>query len=148
MNKQEIALLLEYAQNFDNRKITDGMVVAWGEVLAGIPFEIARESVVKAFQADDVKWLEPKHVLRYARPAMDRAKALAQSEAEAEESRRNKAESTPPPLCGHGKRLVDCGPCSKWFATNHETHVVVDIRACGKCLDIMRGKKIPVARQP
>lgn len=148
MNKLEVNQLLEYAQNFDNRKITDGMLTAWAEVLSGVPFEIARESVVKAFQADDVKWLEPKHVFRYARPAMDRAKALAQSEAEAEESRRNKEASTPPPLCGHGKRLVDCGPCCKWFAKNHETHPVTDIRMCQKCLDVMRNKKIPVTNRP
>lgn len=148
MLKSEVNQLLEYAQNFDNRKITDGMLAAWAEVLSAVPFEIARESVVKAFQAEDVKWLEPKHVLRYARPAMDRAKALAESEAEQRASEQAKKESTPPPKCGHGLRLVDCGPCCKWFAKNHETHPVTDIRMCQKCLDVMRNKKIPVTNRP
>lgn len=111
MTKKEINLLLEYAQNFDNRKITDGMVDAWQEVLGGLSFEVARAAVVEAFKSEDVKWLEPKHVYRYARPLIerqrvieDRVKTIAEMQS---------ASSSPMPKCQHGVGLLYCVPCCK-----------------------------------
>jgi hypothetical protein len=109
MNKLEVNQILEYAQNFDNRKITDGMVDAWHEVLNGIPFEIARAAVVEAFKDDSLKWLEPKHVYRFARPMLDRANVEAQREERLNEL--NNVTSSPMPKCKHGKGLLYCVPC-------------------------------------
>ena len=109
MNKLEIDQLLTYAQNFDNRKITDGMVDAWAEVLGDIPFEIARQAVVDAFKDETIKWLEPKHIYRHAKPLMER-KRVEQDRAKIY-TEMNAAQSSPMPQCAHGKGLLYCLPC-------------------------------------
>lgn len=114
MNKPEVMQLLAYAQNFDNRKITDGMVDAWAEVLSAIPFDFGRQAVVEAFKDETVKWLEPKHVFKYAKPLMDR-KRVEEDRAKTLQEMAERT-SSPMPKCKHGLGLLWCVPCCKSVA--------------------------------
>lgn len=144
MNLNEVNQILAYVQNFDNRKITDAMVEAWHDLLRDMPFEFARQGVIEALKADEVKWLEPRHIFKFTKPLVDRDLARQKQEAAMQEAEQAKQTSTPAPKCGHGFRLVDCLTCCKTLTLTHDNHGNIDIRNCKLCIQLMRSESIPV----
>lgn len=142
MNLQETKKLLAEIALIDGRALSEELAITWQSILERVPFDIAQEAHRICRQDETIRYLEPKHI--YAR-AMQAAKKLADAEerdrAAAEAHNRHKP--TPPPICGHGWRLVDCIPCCRWFGENHRKNHA-DVPECLECVRIMRAKEIPI----
>jgi hypothetical protein len=109
MKKSEINQILLYAQAVDNRNITDAMIDAWHDVIGELEFDVARAAIIEARKAENIAWIEPRHIMKYARPILDRQTVEAQREERLNEL--NNATSSPMPKCKHGKGLLYCVPC-------------------------------------
>ena len=108
MNKSEVAQLLDEIAAVDNRKVGPEQVEAWHGVISQIPFEIGREALRLARKDERTTWLEPRHIVSWAREAafkLDR------------ESGRNipkepQGEFVKQPNCrAHNKPLISCDAC-------------------------------------
>ena len=114
MNAAEVNQLLEYAQALDNRKITPVMIQAWLDVLGSLDFETARLATIEARKAETITWLEPKHVLKYARPFLERRQVETERAATLQEIQNRTSSAMP--KCKHGLGLLYCLPCCKSVA--------------------------------
>lgn len=77
MNKKETGELLIAVSAIDNRKITQQMIDGWADILRAIPFDVALEAHRMARKNDSVGYLEPKHIISFAKEAafaLDRLK--------------------------------------------------------------------------
>lgn len=63
MNFKDTHQLLIFIAQYDNRRIDDGVVIAWQAVLADLPLDDARQAVIKHFGTSDA-YLMPVHVCR------------------------------------------------------------------------------------
>lgn len=107
MNKAETKTLLDAIAAIDNRKITQPVLDGWYDILKQIPLDIALEAHRMARKNDTIGYLEPKHIVSYAREAafaLDREKPK-----EKEEVRRG----DPQPNCKHGQQLLTCNACCR-----------------------------------
>lgn len=91
----------------DNRKVTPETVAAWHNIIGVLPFDIAQEAV-KLAQADPtVKYMEPRHIMGWAKEAafrLDRQKPQEEVVIET---------STQPICREHGKRILECLHCCR-----------------------------------
>jgi hypothetical protein len=99
--------LLLAVSAIDNRKITQQTVDGWTDILRHIPLDIALEAHRMARKNEAVGYLEPKHIISFAKEAayaLDRAKP--------------KVEEKPParfPMqkcSAHGIGILSCDPCA------------------------------------
>lgn len=107
MNKAETKTLLDAIAAIDNRKITQPVLDGWYDILKQIPLDIALEAHRLARKNDTIGYLEPKHIVSYAREAafaLDREKPK-----EKEEVKRG----DPMPKCQHDIPIFDCKPCCR-----------------------------------
>lgn len=105
MNMADTRKLLEEIAAIDNREITPEVVAAWNGVLGSMPLDVALLSHRLARRDDRVRYLEPKHLVSWARDA-----AMKLDKEQAKEEPR--FETTPQPKCKeHGKPLLSCDPC-------------------------------------
>jgi hypothetical protein len=106
MNKTEIGELLIAVSAIDNRKITQPMVDGWTDILRHVPLDIALEAHRMARKSESVTYLEPKHIIAFAKEAafaLDRAKPKPKQEVE---------HGDPMPNCrDHSKPILTCDPC-------------------------------------
>jgi hypothetical protein len=108
MNKAETKELLLAISAIDNRKITQETLDVWTDILRHIPLDIALEAHRMARKSEAVGYLEPKHIVAYAKEA---AFALD----------RNKPKPAPEefvkvdqPTCkAHGLPVLSCRPCCR-----------------------------------
>lgn len=63
MNFKETHQLLIFIAQYDNRRIDDGVVIAWQAVVADLDFDVARQAVVNHFGTSEA-YLMPVHVRR------------------------------------------------------------------------------------
>ena len=107
MNKTEIGELLLAVSAIDNRKITQQTVDGWTDILRHIPLDIALEAHRMARKNESIGYLEPKHIISFAKEAayaLDRAKPKVEEKPLA---------SFPMPKCrDHGKGILSCDPCA------------------------------------
>lgn len=105
MNMAETRQLLEEIAAIDNREISPEVIAAWNGILGSMPLDVAREAHKLARRDDRVRYLEPKHLVSWARDAafkLDRQQAV-----EVKPFR-----SDPQPICrDHGKPILSCDPC-------------------------------------
>lgn len=110
MTKSEIAKLLDEISAIDNRIVGPEQVEAWHSVIGHIPIEIAREALRLARKDERVTWLEPRHIVTWAKEAaykLDR------------ESGRNVSQEplgnfAPQPKCkAHLKPIMTCDACAR-----------------------------------
>jgi len=116
MNKAETKTLLDAVSAIDNRKITQPLLDGWYDILKQIPIDIALEAHRMARKNDGISYLEPKHIVSYAREAafqLDREKPKEKEEV---------LRGDPMPNCQHDKPIFNCKPCcrtlSQYLAQN------------------------------
>jgi hypothetical protein len=107
MNLNEIKQLLTEVSAIDNRKLNDQAAEAWHSVLSFMPFEIAREALHLARKDDRVIYMEPKHLVSWAKEAafkLDRVKPMVMPQISGSQQPRCQA---------HNALLLSCIPCCK-----------------------------------
>jgi hypothetical protein len=121
MNKMETKELLDKIARIDNRKLTPELVEAWHEIVAHIPFDIAQEALKLAQQDSSIKYLEPRHIVGWAKEAAFRLD-------------RNKPKDEPiingdpMPVCReHNTPILACDPCCHRLWKYKEQHGLKDI---------------------
>ena len=106
MNKAETGELLVAVAAIDNRKITQQMIDGWAEILKHIPYDVALEAHRMARKSDQVQYLEPKHIISFAKEAAFALDRLKPKAAEPE------VKGDPQPTCRtHSKPIMSCDPC-------------------------------------
>ena len=90
----------------DNRKVSPEVIEAWHSVIGSIPFDIAQEALKLAQSDSTIKYLEPRHLVGWAREAAFR---LDRQKPKQELSDYVKVEQ---PVCRkHAKQVLSCNPC-------------------------------------
>jgi hypothetical protein len=106
MNKTETQEILRQVAVVDNRKVGPETLDAWHTIIGRIPFDIAKEALMLAQQDSTIKYLEPRHIVGWAKEAafrLDRAKPKP-----AEGEYRKVAQ----PVCrAHSLPIISCRPC-------------------------------------
>jgi hypothetical protein len=106
MNKNECRELLTAIAAVDNRKVSQETLDIWFDILRNIPLDIALEAHKMARKSESVGYLEPKHIVSFAREAafaLDRNKPKAKEET---------LQGDPMPKCrDHHKAILTCDPC-------------------------------------
>lgn len=126
MNKAETKTLLDAVSAIDNRKITQPLLDGWHDILKQIPIDIALEAHRMARKNESIGYLEPKHIVSYAREAafaLDREKPKPK-----EELRRG----DPMPTCQHNKPIFSCNPCCRTLAGYLDANGFEGIQAFAK----------------
>lgn len=108
MNLSETKVLLKEIADIDNRKLDEGVAMAWHAVLNHIPLEIARQAHIMARRDDRINYLEPKHIVTWAKEAafkLDREQAKKPEPV---------VDYTPEPVCkNHQKKILSCEICCR-----------------------------------
>lgn len=77
MNPAQVAAVLGKAQIFDNREVSQPVILAWHEILAPYDYQLALDAVA-AHYADGHRWIMPSHIVTYVKAhdpgAWDKAK--------------------------------------------------------------------------
>lgn len=108
MKKTECADLLKEISAIDNRNVTLETVEAWFAIIGQIPYDIAREALKLARKDDRVNWLEPRHIVSWAK------EAAWQLDREQQKTAPELSDSVRQPLCReHGIGILDCTPCCR-----------------------------------
>lgn len=106
MNKAETGELLVAIAAIDNRKITQQVVDGWAEILRHIPLDVALEAHRMARKNESIGYLEPKHIIGFAKEA---AFALDRQKPKEEPA---PYMIVPQPTCRrHNKKILSCDPC-------------------------------------
>ena len=92
----------------DNRKVSTDVIEAWHNIIGRIPFDIAQEALKLAQQDASIKYLEPRHIVAWAKEAafrLDRQKPKAPE---------NKFVKVEQPTCrAHQLPILSCRPCCR-----------------------------------
>jgi len=108
VNKTEVAKLLDEIAAVDNRKVGPEQVEAWHGVISQIPYDIAREALRMARKDERTTWLEPRHIVSWAKDAALRLDREAGRNIPPEPQ----GEFVKQPHCrAHGKALLTCYTC-------------------------------------
>ncbi len=109
MNNEQTAQIVDFVAAADNRNVTPQTYGAWHLILGHLEFEQVRQATLLACQDENIKWVEPKHILGKV------SKLISDTQAD---QRRNRAltyednnRGVPMPKCVHGKGLLYCGEC-------------------------------------
>jgi hypothetical protein len=108
VNLNEVKALLKEVAAIDNRKLSEEVAEAWKSILGFMPLEIAKEALYLARKDDRVNWLEPKHIVSWAKEAAFKLD-------------RETGNKPPPeykfdaqPKCKeHRELILSCPPCCK-----------------------------------
>lgn len=113
MNNAETAELLREVAILDNRKVSQELIDQWQGILGHIPLDIAREAHKLARKDERVTYLEPRHIVSWAREAafkLDREKGKNIPE-------EPKGNFVKQPTCReHQKPIMSCNPCGRKLA--------------------------------
>jgi len=116
MNMADAKTLLEEIAAVDGRKLTPETVAAWQGILGSMQLDVAREAHKMARRDDRVTYLEPKHIVSWAREAafkLDRENPKVQEE----------VKGSPMPVCkAHNVGILLCDPCC------HRLHKYKEVR--------------------
>lgn len=107
MNITETKQLLQEIQVIDKRQITPELIQAWQGILGHIPLDVAQEAHKLARRDSQIQYLEPRHIIIWAKEAafkLDR-----------EQGKQKPAETIlgdPEPICReHSSRIMSCDAC-------------------------------------
>jgi hypothetical protein len=106
MNLTETKKILVQVAAIDNRKLNDDVANAWHGIIGFMPYEIAVEALRLAQQDVSVKYLEPRHIVGWAKEAAFRLDREKPKPVET-------TQGIPEPTCKHGEKLLTCKPCCK-----------------------------------
>jgi hypothetical protein len=108
VNLNETKALLKEVAAIDNRKLSEEVAEAWQSILGFMPLEIAREALHLARKDDRVNWLEPKHIVSWAKEAAFKLDRATGNKPPPEHS------FDPQPKCKeHNVLILMCAPCCK-----------------------------------
>ena len=114
MNLNETKMLLKEIAVVDNRKLDEALALAWHAIINHLDFETAKESLVLARRDATINYLEPRHIVAWAKEAKHRSTRNAVEEPA-------DFETTPEPLCIHSIKLMSCNACCRAFPFHHTT---------------------------
>lgn len=105
MNMTDTRTLLEEIAAIDNRELTPEVIATWNGILGSMPLDVAQLAHKLARRDDRVRFLEPKHIVSWAREAAFKLDRDAPKE-------EVKVKPAPMPTCkAHNKRIMSCDPC-------------------------------------
>jgi hypothetical protein len=108
MNISETQELLRHISAIDKRQITPETIQAWHQIVGHLSLQVAIESHKMARKDLSVNYLEPRHIIGWAKEAIS---VLQRNQPKPPEPERP---STPEPNCrGHKTRITECKPCIK-----------------------------------
>lgn len=111
MQISETTEILKRVATVDNRKVTPEVIEAWHDILSGIPFATAKEALRLAQSDANVKYLEPRHIVGWAKEAawrLERNKPAEEIEIKV---------GDPEPTCKrHNLKVTTCRPCCRHMA--------------------------------
>lgn len=108
MNITETRSLLESISAIDKRLVDVDTLNAWHGIIGNVPFDIAQEALKLAQSDATIKYLEPRHIIGWAREAAFR---LDRQKPKEEPKQYVKA---PQPVCReHSKPILSCDPCCR-----------------------------------
>lgn len=112
MNKSEVAKLLDEISAVDNRIVGPEQVEAWHKVIGHIPLDIAQEALVMARRDERTNYLEPRHIITWAKEAAFKLDRQAGRDTPEEPQ----GQFVPQPKCKHQKGIIDCAECTRELA--------------------------------
>ena len=108
MNLAETQMLLREISAVDKRQIDQATTQVWFQILGHIPLDVAREAHILARKDERISYLEPKHIVAWAREAAFRLDRKEQKQPEAP------VQKVPEPTCrDHQKKIMSCGVCCR-----------------------------------
>jgi hypothetical protein len=111
MNLTETQQLLREISAVDKRNVDQATTQVWFQILGHIPLEIAQMAHILARKDDRIPYLEPKHIVAWAREAafkLDRDKPRAEDKV---------VDIAPEPKCkAHEIKIMSCRPCCRALA--------------------------------
>jgi ADP-heptose:LPS heptosyltransferase len=111
MNITETQELLKQISAIDKRQINPETIQAWHQIVGHLSFDVAIEAHKMARKDLSVNYLEPRHIIGWAKEALSKLERLNPKPAEPEK------QATPEPLCkDHNKRITTCGTCCSKLA--------------------------------
>lgn len=111
MKTSETQEILRQVAVVDNRKVTAETLEAWHNIIGRIPFDIAKEALLLAQQDATIKYLEPRHIVGWAKEAAFRLDRAKPKPAEGE------YQKVEQPTCkAHAKEIMSCRHCCKLMA--------------------------------
>jgi hypothetical protein len=114
MTKTELKDLMEYLSAIDNRQLTTEKMRGWFDIIGYLDYEVARQAVIEAQRDPAISYVEPKHVIAYARKVKEDIKT-EQRRAQAVQIEQPVI-SSKMPKCTHGIGLLLCDPCCRQAA--------------------------------
>lgn len=115
MKTTETQEILRQVAVVDNRKVTPETLEAWHNIIGRIPFDIAKEALRLAQQDATIKYLEPRHIVGWAKEAafrLDRDKPKQEAEVFVKVDQ---------PTCKHQIPVMSCNPCCRELSK--QTHL-------------------------
>ena len=109
MNLNETKMLLKEIATVDNRKLDEGLAMTWLAIVGPLEYETAREALILARRDPSINYLEPRHIVAWAKEAKHRATRNTVEEP-------TNVDVVPEPLCKHGAKLLSCSPCCRALA--------------------------------
>lgn len=109
MTKPECAKLLKEVAAIDNRTMTQETLDAWFSIIGYLSYDVAVNALRLARKDDRIAWLEPKHIVSWAREAKER---LDRENNSFLEEAKNDVFG-PVPYCIHGEVIAMCLPCCR-----------------------------------
>jgi len=109
LNNEQTAQIVDFVAAADNRNVTPQTYGAWHLILGHLDFEQVRQAALLACKDENIKWVEPKHILGKV------SKLISDAEAEQRKQRAltfdDNKKGSPMPKCVHGLGLLYCKPC-------------------------------------
>lgn len=107
MKTTETQEILRQVAVVDNRKVTPETLEAWHNIIGRIPFDIAKEALRLAQQDATIKYLEPRHIVGWAKEAAFR---LDRDRPKQDPEQFVKVDQ---PTCKHQIPVMSCNPCCR-----------------------------------
>lgn len=106
MKKTECAELLQEISAIDHRKVNVETIEAWFAIIGHIPLDIAKEALHLARKDERIAYLEPRHIIGWAKEAAYRL------DREQSNTVQDLPNSVKQPLCRqHETPIMECNPC-------------------------------------
>jgi hypothetical protein len=109
MNLNETKMLLKEIAVLDNRRLDETMASAWQSVIGHLEFETAKAALILARQDATINYLEPRHIVSWAKEARHRATKNVNDEPAP-------ANVAPEPICIHQIKVMSCTDCCRALA--------------------------------
>lgn len=106
MKKTECADLLQEISAIDHRKVNVETIEAWFAIIGHIPLDIAKEALHLARKDERISYLEPRHIIGWAKEAAYRL------DREQSNTAQEQPQSVKQPFCReHGLAIMECAAC-------------------------------------